>query len=272
MKYFYRTIAFIKDMAEDICTSVSGYKLNQYTDSHITPFSIQYPRYKSMDEFIDCERLASIDHEIRRGIQEYIEYTETLVNHQDKFRSGCMKLKFFSRSKRSARNIELTKQIKDYDYMNLNQSALYQKTPHCRFFPSLMAFIEDLPFKETARILIIFDTGTDGSTPHRDHSAQEICHEFIWFRSNLDKQFFVFCPKTRQKKHIHSYSAWFDTVNQYHGETPINKLSFSIRVDGVFNDALNRKIPRPPFNQACTAAYWASIEAGQAESIDTKPD
>lgn len=178
-----------------------------------------------------------------------------------------MKLKFFSRSKRSARNIELTQQIKDYDYMNLNQSALYQKTAHCRFFPSLMAFIDTLPFKEIGRIILIFDTGTTGSTPHRDHSAQGICHQFIWFRSNFDKQFFVFCPKTRQKKHVSSYSAWFDTVNQYHGETPCNKLSFSIRVDGFFNDALISKIPTPPFNLASTAAYWASVEATQ----NTKP-
>ncbi len=212
-----------------------------------------------MDEFIDYSHLASIDYEIKQGIQHYIKYINqinTPIN--DKFTTGPMKLNPLRRQKSSPRLIPLTIHTGNHTYFDLNQSGLWSRSVYCKFFPSLMSFIETLPFKKTTRIMLIFDRDHNGVPPHRDHSDLQIGHQFIWFRSNFDKKFFVFCPKTNVKKYIESYSAWFDTVNQYHGETPSNELTFSIRVDGVFNDALLAKIPTPPCNPASTAAYWSS--------------
>jgi hypothetical protein len=65
--------------------------------------------------------------------------------------------------------------------------------------------------------------------------------------------------KTNEKKYVESYSAWFDSVNQYHGTNAIEGLSFSIRVDGQFTDDFKAKIPKPPFNSASTPAFWACV-------------
>lgn len=76
--------------------------------------------------------------------------------------------------------------------------------------------------------------------------------------------------KTNEKLYIESYSAWFDTVNQYHGSDAREGLTFSIRVDGVFTDEFRAKIPKPETNAASTPSFWAAVEKNkknQTQSI-----
>ena len=56
-----------------------------------------------------------------------------------------------------------------------------------------------------------------------------------------------------------SYTAWFDSVNQYHGADASDGLSFSIRVDGIFSDSFRSMIPFPPTNRAAAPSIWASM-------------
>ena len=58
---------------------------------------------------------------------------------------------------------------------------------------------------------------------------------------------------------MESYSAWFDTVNQFHGSDEYDGLSFSIRVDGIFTDRFKKRVPVPEYNRASTPALWACI-------------
>lgn len=74
------------------------------------------------------------------------------------------------------------------------------------------------------------------------------------------KPFYVLDQHTGEKLYVDSFSAWFDTVNQYHGSDPADGLTFSIRVDGRFTDEFAAKIPRPGNNAASTPSYWAAIE------------
>ena len=64
---------------------------------------------------------------------------------------------------------------------------------------------------------------------------------------------------TSEKKYVESYSAWFDSVNQYHGSDAVEGLSFSVRVDGIFTNDFRKLIPQPEFNAASTPALWASL-------------
>lgn len=66
--------------------------------------------------------------------------------------------------------------------------------------------------------------------------------------------------QTNEKLYVESYSAWFDSVNQYHGSDAREGLSFSIRVDGVFTDEFRAKIPKPEINLASTPSFWACVE------------
>jgi hypothetical protein len=116
-----------------------------------------------------------------------------------------------------------------------------------------------MPFKATGRILIMYDEISRPVPAHRDHIETEICHDFIWFRTNLKKPFYLLNHDTGEKKYVESYSAWFDTVNQFHGTDACEGLSYSIRVDGVFTDEFKAQIPKPSLNPASTPALWASI-------------
>jgi hypothetical protein len=55
------------------------------------------------------------------------------------------------------------------------------------------------------------------------------------------------------KVYVRSHSAWF------HGADASEGLSFSIRVDGIFTDALRALIPDPGRNRAAAPAVWAGL-------------
>ncbi|HEX9963288.1 MAG TPA: hypothetical protein VGB00_20320, partial [Pyrinomonadaceae bacterium] len=154
-----------------------------------------------------------------------------------------------------------TKPGAPYDYINLDEGELWEQTEAADEFADLMDFIATLPFKETGRILIIYDNAGKEVPPHRDHLNPEVCNEFVWFRTNLIKPFYVLNHLSGEKKYVESYSAWFDAVNQFHGSEPAEGLSFSIRVDGRFADEFKEKIPKPQYNAASTSALWAWAEA-----------
>lgn len=121
-----------------------------------------------------------------------------------------------------------------------------------------MDFIATLPFAATARILIIYDPEGRAVTAHRDHDSIQLCHEFIWLRTNRAKPFFVLDPETARKRYIAGHAAWFDTVNQFHGADATGELSWSIRVDGRFTDEFRKMMPDASDNPASRAALWAN--------------
>ncbi len=124
-------------------------------------------------------------------------------------------------------------------------------TEEAENYSVLMDFIGTLPFKATGRMLIIYDDAATHVPAHCNHLDTDICHEFVWFRTNLRKPFYMLNHKTGEKKYVETYTAWFDAVNQFHGTDAVEGLSFSIRVDGVFSDEFRKLIPTP--------AFWASV-------------
>jgi hypothetical protein len=229
------------------------------TDSRIT-----YPCYKSFDEFIDVERLRALNDYIVERINRHIKA------EKDDYFLNLHRLDDAMPYQPGVREIWLTrtKPGMPYDYVNLDKSELWEQTEAADEFADLMDFIATLPFKETGRILIIYDNAGKEVPPHRDHLNPEICNEFIWFRTNPVKPFYVLNHLSGEKKYVESYSAWFDSVNQFHGSEAAEGLSFSIRADGKFTDEFKEKIPRPEFNPASTSALWAC--SGAQEGITMK--
>jgi hypothetical protein len=109
-------------------------------------------------------------------------------------------------------------------------------------------------------VLIIYDDSGLEVPAHRDHLETSVCHDFIWFRTNLRKRFYMYNQSTQEKLYVESYSAWFDTVNQFHGSDAGTGLTFSIRVDGIFNEGFRKQIPLWPENPAATPALWAMTD------------
>lgn len=213
---------------------------------------IVYPCYKSFDEFIDVERLRSLDGYITERILRHIAAQKEL-----QFYTGPHKLEEASPDRPGSRMIYLARSELPDNYFDLDRTELWQPTEAASEFASLMDFIATLPFQATGRMLIMYDDTERPVSAHRDHDNTEICHDFIWFRTNLQKPFFMLNQRTKEKLYVESYSAWFDTVNQFHGSDPCAGLSFSIRVDGIFTDEFKQRIPTPARNPASAAALWA---------------
>jgi hypothetical protein len=218
---------------------------------------IRYPCYKSFDELIDVERLKSLDGYIAERVQRHARA------QQDDYFQNEHRLDAESPYEPGVREIWLSRNKPGvaYDYLNLNEPDCWEPSKESDEFPLLMDFIATLPFEATGRILIIYDEGAHAVPAHRDHLHPELCHEFLWMRTRANKPFFVLNQNTREKRYVESYSAWFDTVNQFHGTDVSRGLSFSLRVDGVFNKTLSDQIPVPRANAASRAALWACIGA-----------
>ncbi|MFD1843038.1 hypothetical protein ACFSAA_06585 [Sphingomonas qilianensis] len=155
--------------------------------------------------------------------------------------------------------IELAQSREPENYYDLDRTEIWEPSPEAAEFAPLMAFIATLPFAATGRMLIMYDPDGRAVPAHKDHDSIDLCHEFIWFRTNLGKPFYMLDPATGARDYVAGHAAWFDTVNQFHGADASGELSFSIRVDGIFNDAFRAQIPYPSDNRAAAASAWASV-------------
>ena len=216
---------------------------------------VKYPSYVSLDRFIDAERLRSLDGFVTDRIRDRLARAEDL-----KFYTGPFLLDQADPKLPGAKMVYLTRPRGEDDYYKLDQPDFWEPGEDAGDFAPLMDFIATLPFAETGRMLIMYDPAGAAVSAHRDHDSRELCHEFIWFRTNLDKPFYMLNPQSCEKLYVRSYSAWFDTVNQFHGADATGQLSISIRVDGIFSDEFRRQIPYPDGNRAAAPALWASAQ------------
>jgi hypothetical protein len=208
-----------------------------------------------LDPFIDVERLKSLDCYLRDLLERRISRARDL-----QFYTGPFRLDGREPDRPGPRMVYLARSSGGNGleaYYDLDDTALWQPTDEAAEFSELMDFIRTLPFAATGRILIIYDDSGRAVPAHRDHDEAELCHEFVWMRTSLDKPFYMLNPATGEKLYVEGHSAWFDTVNQYHGADATGGLSFSIRVDGRFSDAFRRLIPFPEAGRAAAPSLWA---------------
>jgi hypothetical protein len=212
---------------------------------------ITYPCYKSFDELIDLQRLKSLDgyitEQLKKCINQGLDY-----RFMNTFR-----LKSSTPETLGQSVIFLSESIRSFDYYDLDKPELWKRTSAVDQLTLLMDFIETLPFKEPARMILIYDNIPREVPAHQDHLDTEVCNDFIWFRTNLKKPFYLLNQRTDERLYVDSHSAWFDTVNQFHGADACEGLSFSIRVDGQFTDEFRNQIPIPAYNLASTPALWS---------------
>lgn len=220
---------------------------------------ISYPCYKSLDDFIDVERLKSLDGYIIERIKRHLQARSDM-----QFYTGPFRLQESLPERPGSRMIYLAQSKLPDSYFDLDKTELWQPTTATDEFALLMDFIATLPFKATGRMLIMYDDVRRAVPAHRDHTEEALCHEFIWFRTNRNKPFYMLNPETGEKQYVESYSAWFDTVNQYHGTDPADGITFSIRVDGRFTDEFRKHIPVPASNLASTPALWSAMSQVEA--------
>jgi hypothetical protein len=235
------------------------YFINQLRSGRPVPPSPSQPRYPSyvdFDRFIDVARLRSLDSWLRERLEARLAKARDLP-----FYTGPFLLDGGAPDRPGSRMVYLSRSSRPDDYYDLDRTELWRPSEEAAEFSLLMDFIATLPFAETGRMLIIYDDSGRAVPAHRDHDSAELCHEFIWMRTSLAKPFYMLDPGTGEKLPVASYSAWFDTVNQYHGADSSSGLSFSIRVDGRFSDAFRALIPFPETGRSAAPALWAGAGA-----------
>jgi hypothetical protein len=215
--------------------------------------AIAYPSYVDLDPYLDIDRLKSLDSYLRERLQTRVDEERDL-----RFYTGPFILKDHEPAVPGPRMVYLARSSQPENYYDLDRADLWLPSEEAAEFEALMKFIDTLPFKARGRMLIIYDNDGRSVTAHRDHDSSDLCHEFIWFRTNLDKPFFMLNPNTGERLDVASHSAWFDTVNQYHGADATGSLAWSIRVDGVFTDDFRARIPFPQGNRSAAPAHWAA--------------
>jgi hypothetical protein len=214
-----------------------------------------YPSYKNLDAFIDVDRLKALDGFIAKRLLDRL----TLARDR-RFYTGPFLLDANTPDRPGSRMIELSRSREPEDYYDLDRTDVWELSPEAGAFAPLMDFIATLPFSATGRMLIMYDPHGRAVSAHKDHDSTELCHEFIWLRTNLSKPFYMLNPETGERAYVTGHAAWFDTVNQFHGADASGELSFSIRIDGVFNDAIRSRIPFSDENRAATPSIWAKAE------------
>src|SRR5436190_11542430 len=237
--------------------------VNDYRKFPVDP-RITYPTYVSLDRYIDVDRLRSLNDQLEDRIREFI------AKNSGDFFVNLYRLDAQTPYAPGVREIWLSRPRSGLDSTYLDEvdkTDIWEPSEDVSRFPELMDFIETLPFQKKGRMLIIYDDEARVVPAHRDHLDPNVCNEFIWFRTNLKKPFYVLDPETNIKKYVESYSAWFDAVNQYHGSDAVEGLSFSIRIDGRFTNEFRNQIPVPSVNPASAPAFWActSEHAGTAK-------
>ena len=217
------------------------------------PTTSLYPSYVDLDPMIDLARIKGLDGYIRERLERRLADERDLA-----FYTGPFVLAGGAPTLPGSKLISLSRSDRPEEYYDLDSSERWSASEESAQFPELMEFIATLPFAATARMLIMYDPEGRAVTAHRDHDSIDLCHEFMWLRTNLDKPFYVLDPDTGDRSYIAGHSAWFDTVNQYHGADATGELAWSIRIDGRFTDEFRAAIPDAPANRASRAALWAS--------------
>ena len=210
-----------------------------------------YPSYVDLDRFIDVDRLRALDLYVRQRLEQRLQDAKDLA-----FYTGPFLLDGREPHLPGSRLVYLTQSQREQDYYDLDRTDLWHRTQDAELFSELMAFIGTLPFEATGRMIIMYDDSGRPVSAHRDHDSLDLCHEFVWFRTNMNKPFFMLNPDSGEKLYVRSHAAWFDTVNQYHGADGTGGLSFSIRVDGRFDADFRRFINFPENNRAAAPAHW----------------
>jgi hypothetical protein len=215
--------------------------------------SCLYPSYVDLDSFIDVKWLRSLDGYIRERLKRRLR-----AEADTKFYTGPFVLNGAAPTVPGSRMVYLAQFEGADDYYDLDRCDRWRPSGDASDFAELMDFIATLPFEATGRMLIMYDPEGRAVTAHRDHDSEDLCHDFVWFRTNRDKPFYMLNPETGEKRYVDGHSAWFDTVNQYHGGDPTGELAWSIRVDGRFSEDFRNRIPASPGKSASRAALWAA--------------
>lgn len=127
------------------------------------------------------------------------------------------------------------------NYVDIDSSDKTVFDKNAEYFPELLEFIKTLPFSEIGRIIIFISETNQETLAHRDVPKNYKRGDFIWMSPQKDKKLYLYDEITNTKEYVTSHAAYFN-VSDYHGVEAQPFPSYSIRVDGKFQDTFRKLV------------------------------
>lgn len=124
-----------------------------------------------------------------------------------------------------------------------NKKPIYdcRWTEESKYFPSLVDWAKKLPFEPLGPIILLLKNSGLKTVKHRDCFLQMEPYEqeehFIWFDPMNDRSLYV--ENGDEKIHMKPGSSFYWNNHDWHGGIEnTNKVSWSMRIEGIFNKEL----------------------------------
>lgn len=113
-----------------------------------------------------------------------------------------------------------------------------------KYFPKVIEYIETLPFKVIGRVLFFTTYPNVGVTAHRDYYVQSHKDQNInLFFDGGWRPSFIWDDIENKKIYLESNStSYFFNNRDYHGVDPEPNFRYTLRVDGIFEDWLQKEL------------------------------
>ncbi|MDC1281549.1 hypothetical protein N8Z09_02725 [Methylophilaceae bacterium] len=115
------------------------------------------------------------------------------------------------------------------------------QTDNVKYFQPFLDWLDNSNiFSQYGRIVVYLSQPGTKTLRHFDHADPNVKDEFIWVNLDSRKRFFVYDENTDTKHYVDGSVATFDDSG-WHGSEPMEFNTYSIRIDGVFNDEFLKK-------------------------------
>jgi hypothetical protein len=127
---------------------------------------------------------------------------------------------------------------------NTKTQDLYPWSELIEKFPYTKQCIEELPFKEIGRV-VIYGSWSEARVPcHKDQRVTEKFDHHINFNPGGYRPIYVYDSLNDKKVFLpEDYKLYAYNTSDYHGVDPLPHFSYTIRVDGVYNEEGLNLIP-----------------------------
>jgi hypothetical protein len=125
-----------------------------------------------------------------------------------------------------------------------NAKGAYWTDEAVQHFPKIIEYIESLPFKEIGRVLIFSTFPNTGITAHRDyHITPHKDHMINLYLGQGWRPSFVWDDIQNKKVYLEKGATAYCFNNRdYHGVDPEPGYKYTLRVDGTFEDWLQKEL------------------------------
>lgn len=111
--------------------------------------------------------------------------------------------------------------------------------PIMEMMPYTKSCIEKLPFKEIGRVVIYGSWADSKVVCHRDYPPRDTISHHINFHPGGNRPVYVYDSMNDKKIYLpDDYRLYAYNVTDYHGVDPVPYFSYTVRVDGTYDDSV----------------------------------